>query len=227
MFSQQNDTLGGGGWWIIIIFAIIFGWGNGGGLFGGRGDSAQDGYILTSDFANIERKIDGVNNGLCEGFYTQAQLVNGVNQNLANGFASAELTRANNQAAIMSQMNANAMAQMQSDFGIQSSLSSCCCENRQAISGVNYNMATNTRDIIDSQNANTRAILDALNQNKVDELNQRIAEQTQTINALQLSASQAAQNNCIINALRPSPIPAYITQNPYCNCAYAYGTTIS
>ena len=61
---------GDGAWWIIILFLFIFcGWGeNGrGGLFGGNGSTRSgitDGYILTSDFANIERKIDGVNNGI-------------------------------------------------------------------------------------------------------------------------------------------------------------------
>lgn len=63
----------GGAWWIIILFLFCFaGWGgNGNGLFGGgsTGSGITDGYILTSDFANIERKIDNVDSGLCDGFY--------------------------------------------------------------------------------------------------------------------------------------------------------------
>jgi hypothetical protein len=51
----------GGAWWIIILFLFCFaGWGgNGNGLFGGgsTGSGITDGYILTSDFANIERKM--------------------------------------------------------------------------------------------------------------------------------------------------------------------------
>lgn len=50
------------------------GWGN------NNGGGATDGYILASDFANIERKLDGVNNGLCDGFY-------GMNTSVLNGFA--------------------------------------------------------------------------------------------------------------------------------------------
>ena len=78
--NNGGGMFGDGNWlWIIVVFALLFGWGNGGfgGNRGGQG-SAVDGYVLTSDFANIERKIDVVNNGLCDGFYAQAQLVNGV-----------------------------------------------------------------------------------------------------------------------------------------------------
>lgn len=201
---------GDGAWWIVLflIFAAFGGWGNGFG-FGGGGNGVMDGYVLTSDFANVERKIDSVNQGLCDGFYQQAQLVNGTNMAMANGFAQAELSRSNQQAALMQQLNA---MQMQNQ--------NCCCENRQAIAQVRYDMATqacdtrNTiqnvaRDITDNQNAGTRAILDFLTQSKI----QTLEADNQ---ALRLAASQSAQNATLINALRPSPVPAYQVQNPYC-----------
>ena len=211
MGNNNGGMFGGdGAWWLIVLFLFIFagGWGNRSGYGGG---GATDGYILTSDFANIERKIDGVNNGLCDGFYTQAQLINGVNQNISNGFATAELSRANQQTALTNQL-----------FGIQSALQNCCCENREAIANVNYNMATNTRDIIDNQNTNARAILDALNAQQTEALKTRISEQNQQIFALQLASSQSAQNEYLINRLQPSPIPAYHVSPPYqyggCGC---------
>lgn len=70
--------------------------------------------------------------------------------------------------------------------------------------------ATNaTRDIIDANNQNSRAILDFLTQSKLSDL------QTENQN-LKLAASQAAQNSYLVSQLRPSPIPAYTVQNPYC-----------
>ena len=93
--NRNNDGMfgGNGAWWIIILFLFVFcGWGgNWGGYGGARGGqgTAIDGYVLTSDFANIERKIDSVNNGLCDGFYAQAQLINGTQMQMANGFAQA------------------------------------------------------------------------------------------------------------------------------------------
>ena len=97
---------GDGAWWIVLflIFAAFGGWGNGFG-FGGGGNGVMDGYVLTSDFANIERKIDAVNNGICDGFYAMnTGMLNGfagVTQAVTSGFSAAELARCNQQAALM------------------------------------------------------------------------------------------------------------------------------
>ena len=208
---------GGDGAWLIILFLIfaVFGWGgNSWGNNAGNSGGVVDGYVLTSDFANIERKIDSVNQGLCDGFYQQAQLVNGTNMAMANGFAQAELSRCNQQAALMQQLNA-----------MQMQAANCCCENRAAIAQVRYDMATQacdtrntvqnaTRDIIDANNQNSRAILDFLTQSKLQDLQSENQ-------GLKLAASQAAQNSYLVSQLRPSPIPAYTVQNPYCCNQYA------
>ena len=216
--SSNGNGFGWGGegsWFIIILFLFAFlGWGNGGWGNNGNGGGVVDGYVLTSDFANVERKIDSVNQGLCDGFYQQAQLVNGTNMAMANGFAQAELSRSNQQAALMQQLNA-----------MQMQAANCCCENRAAIAQVRYDMATQacdtrntvqnaTRDIIDANNQNSRAILDFLTQSKLSDLQ---AENQ----GLKLAASQAAQNSYLVSQLRPSPIPAYTVQNPYCCNQYA------
>lgn len=201
---------GDGAWWIVLflIFAAFGGWGNGFG-FGGGGNGVMDGYVLTSDFANVERKIDSVNQGLCDGFYQQAQLVNGTNMAMANGFAQAELSRSNQQAALVQQLTA-----------MQMQAAECCCNTQRSIEGVRYDMAAQacdtrntvqnaTRDIIDNANSNSRAILDFLTQSKLQDLQSENQ-------GLKLAASQAAQNSYLVSQLRPSPIPAYTVQNPYC-----------
>ena len=202
---------GDGAWWLIVLFLFAFcGWGgNSWGNNAGNSGGVVDGYVLTSDFANVERKIDSVNQGLCDGFYQQAQLVNGTNMAMANGFAQAELSRSNQQAALMQQLNA-----------MQMQAANCCCENRAAIAQVRYDMAAQacdtrntvqnaTRDIIDNANSNSRAILDFLTQSKLQDLQSENQ-------GLKLAASQAAQNSYLVSQLRPSPIPAYTVQNPYC-----------
>ena len=211
--NSSNGGFGWGGegsWFIIILFLFAFlGWGNGGWGNNGNSGGVVDGYVLTSDFANVERKIDSVNQGLCDGFYQQAQLANGTNMAMANGFAQAELSRSNQQAALMQQLNA-----------MQMQAANCCCENRAAIAQVRYDMAAQacdtrntvqnaTRDIIDNANSNSRAILDFLTQSKLADLQSENQ-------GLKLAASQAAQNSYLVSQLRPSPIPAYTVQNPYC-----------
>nr|DAM55454.1 MAG TPA: hypothetical protein [Caudoviricetes sp.] len=211
--GMMGSGFGGeNGWWVILFIILLFGWGRNG--YGNNNGSVMDGYVLTSDFANVERKIESVNQGLCDGFYQQAQLVNGTNMAMANGFAQAELSRSNQQAALMQQLNA-----------MQMQAADCCCENRAAIAQVRYDMATQacdtrntvqnaTRDIIDNANSNSRAILDFLTQSKLSDLQ---AENQ----GLKLAASQAAQNSYLVSQLRPSPIPAYTVQNPYCCNQYA------
>lgn len=220
---------GDGAWWIIILFLFVFcGWGNNG--WGGNGNSgAADNYVLASDFATLQRQIDSAastlerkgditQQGICDGFYAMnTTLLNGfagVNQNMNNGFQNAELSRCNQQAALMQQLNA-----------MQMQAAECCCNTQRSIEGVRYDMAAQacdtrntvqnaTRDIIDNANSNSRAILDFLTQSKLSDL------QTENQN-LKLAASQAAQNSYLVSQLRPSPIPAYTVQNPYCCNQYA------
>lgn len=239
--SRSNDTWGGdGAWWIIILFLFVFcGWGNNGnGLFGNGGATGTgitDGYILTSDFANIERKIDGVNNGLCDGFYAQnTSMLNGfgnISSQLASEFRSTDNAICDlgyqTQAGINSiisanNSNTNTIAAQINTLAAQQQ--ACCCETQRQIengfSTTNYNLATqecqtrqaiadSTRDIIDTQNANTRSILDFLT-------NDKIATLTAENQSLKFAASQQAQNTYLTNELRPSPIPAYVVSNPYC-----------
>lgn len=219
--APANNYGGGMGmWgdnWIWIIVLFLFGWGRNG--WGGNGNSSggvMDGYILTSDFANIERKLDAVNNGICDSTFALNNAITGgfatTTQALNSGFQTAELSRANQQAALMQQLNA---MQMQAQ--------ECCCENRAAIAQVRYDMATQacdtrntvqnaTRDIIDNANSNSKAILDFLVNSKMQDL------QTENQN-LKLAASQAAQNNYLVSQLRPCPTPAYITCNPWASSA--------
>ena len=127
------------------------------------------------------------------------------------------------------------MTLMQAQNALQSQLANCCCETREAIQGVNYNMSqntcalqntmnSNTRDIIDSQQAGTRAILDYLCQEKISSLqaenNDLRRAASQDRQSALLTTAMSAQTQQIINAVNPAAIPAYVVPNPN---AYAYG----
>ena len=195
------------------------GWGrNGNGFGGGNGSGATDNYVLASDFATIQRQLsDGfgdltsqsryIQNGLCDGFYA-------MNTSLLNGFAGT-----NN--AIMT----NGYETRNAINNVSSKLASCCCDIREGIQGVNYNLATNTcalqntmnmntRDIVDTVNANYRALHDEIVANKLEMKNDRIVEQQNEINALRLKASQEAQNAYLLSELKPCPQPSYVVNGP-------------
>ena len=79
-------------------------------------------------------------------------------------------------------------------------------------------MCNNTRDIIDNQNANSRAVLDFL-------VNDKLATLQAENQNLKLKASQSEQNTYLVNALRPCPIPAYNVPNPFCCYGYQQANT--
>lgn len=114
----------------------------------------------------------------------------------------------------------------QSAAALQAQLADCCCQNREAISGVNYNMATSTnavttaicnaaRDITENQNTNYRQLHDELVTYRMEDKDNTIAELRSQVNALNLSASQSNQNAYLVAQLKtPAPVPAYTVPNP-------------
>ena len=233
LLSGRNGNNNGfgdnGSWWVIIFLIFAFmGWGrNGNGFGGGNGSGATDNYVLASDFATIQRQLsDGfgdltaqsryIQNGICDGFYA-------MNTSLLNGFAGV-----NNSIMTNGYETRNAIQ------GVSSQLADCCCKTQSAIQGVNYNLATNTcalqntmnmntRDIVDTVNANYRALHDEIVANRIEDKNAQIQAQQNEINALRLSASQSAQNAYLLSELKPCPSPSYIVPNP--NCCYNYQVT--
>lgn len=192
-------------WVLIILFALIFGWGNGNNGFGGNGAGTMDGYVLTSDFANIERKIDGVNNGICDGFYA-------MNTGMLNGFAG-----------VTNAITTGGYETRNAISDLSSQLAQCCCQTQSAIQGVNYNIAMQTNSIEKSLCDGFRSIRDEITANRIEDKNAQIAAQQNEINKLQLAASQSAQNAYLVNTLRPTAIPAYLTCSPY-QSVYGCGT---
>lgn len=198
-----------GGWlWIIVVFALLFGWGGNG--FGWGGNNGRDGYPCATqadvraavDQQTLISKLDQQTYGLATSTYD-------LNNTLMNGFHGVD--NAVCQLGYQTQQGFNNLGHQISD---------CRCATREAIQGVNYNMATqtnaiqnamcnNTRDIIENQNANSRAVLDFL-------VNDKLATLQAENQNLKLKASQAEQNTYLVNQLRPCPIPAYSVPNPFC-----------
>lgn len=225
--GNRSDGFGdGNGWWIIlfVLFFAFGGWGNGG--WGGNGSNSS--YYTDSalqrgfDTQNIVGKLDGINNGLCDGFYAQ-------NTALMNGFHGVDKAICNLGYQTQQGFNTTNVALMQGQNALQAQLADCCCQNREAISQIRFDMAqdtcalqntmnTNTRDIIESQNAGTRAIIDYLCNEKISTLqaenNDLRRAASQDRQSALLTTQMAAQTQQIINAVNPAPIPAYQVPNP-------------
>lgn len=216
MAGQDNNCSGGNGWGggidgIIGLAALglIFGGGNGGLFGGGRGQAATQ-ADLAAGFNNsaVLSSLNDIKLGQASAINYNNQGFSGLNTAIMSGFHGVD----------------NAVCtlgyNMQGGFNsIGHQISDCCCTTQRAIDGVRYDMAREScdtrraiadvgRDIIDNQNANYRGLMDFMVQSKIDALQSENE-------ALRLSASQAKQNQYLIDQLRPCPVPAYITCNPY------------
>ena len=211
-----NDGGGvwGGDWFAYLLLFALFGGGGFG--FGGLGGGGILPWLL---FAN--GGLGGFGNGapvtqadLAMGFNNSAVLsgINGIDSALCQGF------------------NGINTAILQGNNALSAQLAQCCCDNRAAIADVKYTIANegcetrhalfnNTRDIIDNANANSRAILDFLT-------NDKIATLTAENQSLKFQASQTAQNAYIgatVDAAvaelirrtgRDCPQPAFLVNGP-------------
>ena len=212
--NGNNNGWGADGvwlWFIVVIFAIFGGWGgNGFGFVGGGRDACatQADVRAAVDQQTLISKLDQQTYGLADATFA-------LNNTIVNGFHGVD--NAICTLGYQNQQGFNELAHQISD---------CCCTTQRAIDGVNYNLATqtsalqnamcnNTRDIIDNQNANSRAIIDFL-------VNDKMASLQAENQNLKLAASQAAQNQYLVSELRPCAKPAYITCSPY-QSAYGFG----
>lgn len=205
--NGSNGALGNNGWWILIIlFALFGGWGNYGNRGGvGSNGGVTDGYVLASDFANIERKIDGVNNGLCDGFYAQ-------NTSMLNGFSNigSKIDQTGYQAAQLA--NGIQMQAMQNANTAQAQLADCCCKNEAAIAQLKFDMAsglcevktlanTLANQIMQNDNANYRSLHDENVAAMMEAKNNRIAELEAQLNRADRESSNARQTEVILETL--------------------------
>lgn len=190
---------GDGSFWIIILFLFAFmGNGNGWGGFGGGGD--------------MQRGFD------------QQAVMGGI-----NGLSAA--------------INANQVANTAAINSLAMSMQQCCCENRSQTADVKYTVAQEAAATRAAGQANTQAILDKLCQLELDGVKQNYENRIATMQnaleaarsenqALRFQSSQGAQTSQILadNArqtvaleqyLNPTPVPAYVVQNPNC-CGNTY-----
>lgn len=210
----------GGDWaWILLLLLIGGnGWGFGGGWGGMMGagmmgmdfglypwlnnsQHISDGFrdqMMNTSISSISDKIASgfgdVSSQLCNGFA-------GVNAGIANGFAQAEIAN-----------NSRQMANMNSLFGIQSTMQSGFCDNRAGLADLKYTVATENcadraalsdgiRDIIAAQTAGIQSIKDQLCQDKIDAKNDEIAQLRQEVLFARGQASRVTQNGTIIDGI--------------------------
>ena len=228
VYGNGNGGFGWGGDWAswIILFLIfgMFGWG-GYGNAGGVNNPAGQGWATRADinegFAlnNLESGQRDILGSVTSGFHGVDNAICQLGYQTQQGF------------------NNTNVALMQGHNALATQIANCCCETREAIQGVNYNLATqacdtrntiqnSTRDIIDNQTSGINAIMGKLSQMEYNGLNDKYQAALAENQALKFQASQTAQNAFItanqeaqtaelLRRLdRDCPVPAYWVNPP-------------
>lgn len=224
-----NGMFGGDGWWaLIIILALFGGFGRGGfGNFGGYGAgevvqpcATQADVRAAVDQQTLISKLDQQTYGLSDATFA-------LNNTIVNGFHGVDNAICDLGYNLQSAINGVNVNAMQNTNAIQSTLNNmaaqnaaCCCETQRQIergfADTNYNLATQSCETRQAIADSTRSIIDFLTQDKIATL------QAENQN-LRLQASQVAQNQYLVNELRPCARPAYITCSPFQSAYGFYG----
>lgn len=220
-----GNGMWGGDWGAWILLFLLFGFGRGG--WGGFGNESS--CCAPASCADLQRgfdnqsvmnKLNGIEQGISQAGYAALQQTNTLENGLCQlGYQT--------QTAI----NAASVSAMQDTNALSRQLADCCCENRLAIcnltntinqgfNGVSNTICNTTRDVIDNQNANYRALSDQLTAFRMEDKDNQIRALENQVNALNLAVSQRNQNETLINTLRPCPQPAYISCNPWAGSGY-------
>jgi len=235
--NGNNDMLGGGYFWWIIIFFIIAGVFNGGnGFFGNNNNTATTDFVA-NQFSNQNDKFLSLHNTeainqtnrdvletsfattkeVLENRYNNALQTNQLQAQMATNDLRSQMQISNNALEGQMQMSKyaleNQMQMSNNALNSQMQLANCCCTLRE------------------EGQANTQKILDAICQNQISELRDKLADRDRELQTARFQISQIDQTANLTNTLRPFPQPAYITASPYQSyypyAGYGYGYGVS
>lgn len=212
---------GDGGWWIIILILLFGagGWGRGG--FGGNGAGGE--LADAFNFNQLDNGLRGIEQGICNGFYTSAQQINSVLAALQNCCCDTKvqmLTGFNGVNQGISNLGFNVQAGFN---GVTNQLASCCCDLERGQEAIKYEIANVANNLLVAGDKNTDRIINYLTQTEMDKLRTELQ-------SAQFQLSQLSQTDNIINRLMPVAKPAYLTCSPYASAfglgfgqGYGYG----
>lgn len=244
--SNGGNNNGGGffgneGLWAVIILAIIFGgmWGgngygnggNGGGggtqflpyAIGGSAAATQADIQRGFDTSNTFSKLEGINSGLCDGFYA-------MNTSMMNGFHGVDNAICSLGNAMQGGFNATQMAMMQNQNALSTQIAQCCCDNRAALADLKYDMATSdcsiktlvnqlAQQIMWGQQNGIRDLSDLIN-NRFCQL--EMSQKDQTIADLRTQLAQCGDQNTANTIV--ARIAALLNCNGNANCNQGCGS---
>lgn len=233
-----NSGWGGdGGWWIVLLILLFAGGWNRGGIGGGNGGgdsmsyfgspcctpATMQGMTDAFNFNQLDNSLRGIQNGICDGFYTTAANIANLQFALQNCCCQTQQSIANLGFEVAQGFCGVDKAILQSNFGTQagfnalgSQLAACCCDLERGQENIKNTVAQVGNQILIANDKNTDRIINYLTQTEMDKLRTELQ-------SAQFQLSQLSQTSTIIDQLMPVARPAYLTCSPYA-AAFGLGT---
>ena len=218
--NSGSNGWGGDGWWIIILILLFGAGGRGWGGFGGGSSpccspATAQGVSDAFNFNQLDNGIRGIEQGLCNGFYTSAQQINSVLAALQNCCCETKVGMLQGFNGVERSLCSMGYQNQAGFNSLSAQLASCCCNLERGQDSVKAAMTQGFNQLLVAGDKNTDRIINYLTQTEMDKLRTELQ-------SAQFQLSQLSQTDNIINRLLPVAKPAYLTCSPY---ASAFGFT--
>lgn len=188
--------------------------GNNGNGFGGWGDGWWILLLLLCGWGNGNNGWAGNGGGNQVLGYELGRVA--TTNDVASGFSTSTIMGNINDIMLTQQAGFAGVQQTlcQGFSGLNQAIGDCCCQTQRAIDGVRFEMQRNTCDIQRSIDCVGDRIINYMTQ-------QELANLRDQVQTYRFRESQSAQNAYLVDQLRPTARPAYITCSPY-DSAYGW-----
>ena len=186
---------------------------------GNEGATRELAATLNCDFNSLSNSICTIQGAIKEvggqvGFSAE-RVINAVNAGDCNVIQAIKDCCCNTQQSILKMGYENQIATLNQTNALTSSLNTINTGLERGFSSVAFETSKQTCDIKEMIQDSTAQILAGQRAAEMREMQTKIDSLRDERTALQLQASQQAQTANLINQIKPCPIPAYITCNPY------------
>ena len=194
---------------------------------GNEGATRELAAVLNCDFNTLNTNICAIQGAIKEvsgqvGFSAE-RVINAVNAGDCGVIQAIKDCCCNTQQSILKMGYENQIATLNQTNALNTSLNTINTGLERGFSSVAYETSKQTCDIKEMIQDSTAQILAGQRAAEMREMQNKIDALRDERTALQLSASQQAQTANLISQIKPCPIPAYITCNPYDSYTPFYG----
>lgn len=227
LLNRDNDGWGNNSFiWLLFLLFLM---------------DKDDNRDRSATVGDVQRGFDtqDINNQLLSlgqiqnnAMYQNAQLINRGMLDASNGFNQTQMAIMGTGNNIVNDMTTGFNTVNEGITANRFASQQCCCETKEKIMETQFESAQNTCAITNAIHQEGELTRGLINANVVQDLRDKLEEKDRLYQAANYQISQISQTKNIVDAIRPTPMPAYVTSSPYVSYVpygygYGYGTAVS